>query len=114
MAQHGFDLTDFGENWPKVVGGLGLTFSGPLMRRIGGERVRCGFRFKTADGLYFYCGNNPETGEYGLKDRRAPEKGYASYIGLKGPKDRVVQAAQFVRVHATYIKGESPRRRDYI
>lgn len=114
MAQHGFDLTHFGDNWIEFATQLGLTYSGAMTRLWDGKRTRCGFRFKGPDGLFFYCGNNPVTGEYGLADRRAPEKGYASYIGIQGPKAAVKRAAELVRKHATYVKGESPRRRDYI
>lgn len=50
---------------------------------MGEVKSERGFKFK-GDGVTLVTGNHPITGEH--KDNRAPQKAYASYIGIEGPR----------------------------
>ena len=58
--------------------------------------------------------NNPITGVYGTGGR-APEKNYASYVGIetKNPDD-MERVVKLFKQHTSYRKGESVGRRAYI
>ena len=65
-------------------------------------------------GLHVYMQNNPETGEYAAVGQRPDELGFASYIGVEGPRDEVDKFVALVKRWAVDIKGESLGRRDFI
>lgn len=104
-AEYGFDLTDFGDNWPAFCEATGMSFD---------RRGRYGFHWIGHGGVAMTTGNNPTTGDFYRGDERHPQIGYASYIGISGPADQVEAVAALVRAHATYIKDVSPGRRAFI
>ena len=112
-AQHGFDLTDFKPGgFKKFLKALNI----PTIAKgshTGGSDTSNGFYFRNKD-IIIITGNNPITGQYRNKNR-APEKNYASYVGIetKDPKtmDKVVK---LFKQNTSYRKGESRGRRDFI
>ena len=109
-AKHGFDLTDFrsGRDFTKILKDLKIRPKAQL------DRNESGWEWK-GNGITIVTGNNPLTGEYaGGTIRRKNEKGYASYIGVEGKPELVQQAVELIRKFATYIKKESPGKREYI
>lgn len=104
--EHGFDITDFGEQWPALQAMLSLSYVG---------RAKYGFEWTGDDGVVMVTGNNPVTGEYGPgRDKRDDQVGFASYIGLSGPDEAVLKAARLIRQYAEFIKDETPGKRTYI
>ena len=79
--QHGFDLSDFKPGgFKKLLKTLGIpTFAKGSHQ--GGSDTSNGFFFRNKD-IVIITGNNPITGKYRNKNR-APEKNYASYIGIE-------------------------------
>ena len=59
-------------------------------------------------------GNNPITGEYSNPKWRQNEKGYASYIGIKGYRGSVLKMVKDIKNTTDDIKGESRYKRDFI
>tara|TARA_R100001082_G_scaffold19463_1_gene9511 strand:+ start:218 stop:640 length:423 start_codon:yes stop_codon:yes gene_type:complete len=112
-AQHGFDLTDFKPGgFKKLLKTLGI----PTIAKgshTGGSDTSNGFFFRNKD-IVIITGNNPITGKYRNKNR-APEKNYASYIGIetKNPKD-MNRVVNLIKQNTSYRKGESRGRRDFI
>ena len=112
-AQHGFDLTDFKPGgFKKVLKALGI----PTIAKgshTGGSDTSNGFFFRNKD-IVIITGNNPITGKYRNKNR-APEKNYASYIGIetKNPKD-MKRVVNLIKQNTSYRKGESRGTRGYI
>ena len=106
-SKHGFDLTDFGHNkFPVVLKNLKI--------KPRAEKGRYGWEWK-GNGILIVTGNNPITGEYANeKIPRKNEKDYASYMGVEGKPELVDKAVELIKKYSTYIKGESPGRRDYI
>ena len=112
-AQHGFDLSDFKPGgFKKFLKALNI----PTIAKgshTGGSDTSNGFYFRNKD-IIIITGNNPITGQYRNKNR-APEKNYASYVGIetKDPKtmDKVVK---LFKQNTSYRKGESRGRRDFI
>ena len=112
-AQHGFDLTDFKPGgFKKFLKALNI----PMVAKgshTGGSDTSNGFYFRNKD-IIIITGNNPITGQYRNKNR-APEKNYASYVGIetKDPKtmDKVVK---LFKQNTSYRKGESKGRRDFV
>ena len=112
-AQHGFDLTDFKPGgFKKFLKALNI----PTIAKgshTGGSDTSNGFYFRNKD-IIIITVNNPITGQYRNKNR-APEKNYASYVGIetKDPKtmDKVVK---LFKQNTSYRKGESRGRRDFI
>ena len=112
-AHHGFDLTDFKPGgFKKFLKALNI----PTIAKgshTGGSDTSNGFYFRNKD-IIIITGNNPITGQYRNKNR-APEKNYASYVGIetKDPKtmDKVVK---LFKQNTSYRKGESRGRRDFI
>lgn len=103
----GFDLTDFGfeDNWGKFVAATELKFV---------ALTNNGFQWRAFNATDFITNNNPETGEYSRPNTRDNEKGYASYIGITGTPNEVKLTVKAVKKYATYIKGESKKKRDFI
>ena len=116
--QHGFDLTDFKSNgFQKVLRGLGIKPKATHGDEISG-RKQSGWVWD-GSGIRIVTGNNPITGEFHSRNKegkpsRKSEKGYASYIGVEGNAKQVELAVDLIRKHSTYIKNESPGRRNYI
>ena len=112
-AQHGFDLSDFKPGgFKKLLKTLGIPTIAKGSHQ-GGSDTSNGFFFRNKD-IVIITGNNPITGKYRNKNR-APEKTYASYVGIetKDPEtlDKVVK---LFKKHTSYRKGESKGRRDFI
>ena len=107
-AKHGFDLTDFKRNGFKQL----LKALKIKPKAQDGKR---GWDWK-GNGILIVTANNPITGEYysAAKIKRKNEKDYASYIGIEGKPELVQQAVELVHKWASYIKNESPGRRNYI
>jgi hypothetical protein len=102
----GFDLTDFGDNWPMFVKEIGLGTA---------TRIKGAFEWRNDLGLRVVTQNNPETGEYGPgRDKREDAPGFASYMGAEGTPAEIERFAGLVRKYATFIKDESPGQRDFI
>ena len=112
-AQHGFDLTDFKPGgFKKLLKTLGI----PTIAKgshTGGSDTSNGFFFRNKD-IVIITGNNPITGKY-RNENRAPEKNYASYIGIetKNPKD-MKRVVNLIKQNTSYRKGESRGTRGYI
>ena len=112
-VQHGFDLTDFKPGgFKKLLKTLGI----PTIAKgshTGGSDTSNGFFFRNKD-IVIITGNNPITGKYRNKNR-APEKNYASYIGIetKNPKD-MKRVVNLIKQNTSYRKGESRGTRGYI
>ena len=69
----------------------------------------------TSKNITIITHNNPITGMYsGGLQRRKPELGYASYMGLHGSRDLVQQAVTLIKNLASHIKDESPLRREFL
>ena len=114
-AQHGFDLTDFKPGgFKKFLKALSI----PMIAKGSSTGV------SWSDGKSFYwrnkdiiiiTGNNPITGIFKNKANRAPQKNYASYVGIetKNPDD-MDRVVKLFKQHTSYRKGESVGRRAYI
>ena len=108
-AKHGFDLTDFKRNgFKQLLKALKIKPKAEHSDKSGGS-----WEWK-GNGILIVTGNNPITGEYAVEGRRKNEKDYASYMGIEGKPDLVQQAIELVHKWASYIKNESPGRRNYI
>jgi len=106
-TKHGFDLTDFKSGgFKKVLKELRIR---PKSKHMGNK----GFYWK-GSGILIVTGNDPLTGQFSQPDRRKSEKNYASFIGVEGKSDTVEKAVDLIKKYASYIKGESPGRREYI
>jgi len=108
-AKHGFDLTDFKRNgFKQLLKALKIKPKAQLVKN------ESGWGWK-GNGILIVTGNNPLTGEYASAAvKRKNEKDYASYIGIEGKPELVKQAVELVHKWASYIKNESPGRRNYI
>jgi len=104
---HGFDTTDFETNWPRFVKAAGQIV--PIF-----DSGATGFRWVINGVVDMQTGNNPATGEYHIKGARQFQVGFASAIGLTGPKKEVMRLVKLIKKHAAYIKGESRGKRDFI
>jgi len=106
-SKHGFDLTDFKRNGFKMVlKGLGIRPNAKSM-------AEKGYYWK-GNGILIVTGNNPITGEFYNPKLRKNEKDYASYMGIEGKPELVEKAVDLIKKYASYIKNESPGRRNYI
>lgn len=109
--KYGFDLTDFKTGgWERVLRSIGASTTPkkmaakyPLFRWVGKRGI--GAKRKT---VVIYTGNNPITGQ------PRGDKDYASYIGIEGDPQAVKDVVRFIKQEASYIKDESPGRRDFI
>ena len=113
-AQHGFDLTDFKPGgFKKFLTALGI----PKVAKGSSTGVSWSqgnnFYWRNKD-IIIITANNPITGVYGTGGR-APEKNYASYVGIetKNPDD-MERVLKLFKQHTSYRKGESVGRRAYI
>jgi len=113
-AQHGFDLTDFKPGgFKKFLKALSI----PMIAKGSSTGVSWSqgnnFYWRNKD-IIIITANNPITGVYGTGGR-APEKNYASYVGIetKNPDD-MERVLKLFKQHTSYRKGESVGRRAYI
>ena len=111
--QHGFDLSEFKPGgFKKVLKALGI----PTIAKgshTGGSDTSNGFFFRNKD-IIIITGNNPITGKYRNKNR-APEKNYASYIGIETKtREDMDKVVKLIKQNTSYRKGESRGRRDFI
>ena len=111
--QHGFDLSDFKPGgFKKVLKALNI----PTIAKgshTGGSDTSNGFFFRNKD-IIIITGNNPITGKYRNKNR-APEKNYASYIGIETKtREDMDKVVKLIKQNTSYRKGESRGRRDFI
>ena len=111
--QHGFDLSEFKPGgFKKVLKALSI----PTIAKgshTGGSDTSNGFFFRNKD-IIIITGNNPITGKYRNKNR-APEKNYASYIGIETKtREDMDKVVKLIKQHTSYRKGESRGRRDFI
>ena len=112
-AQHGFDLTDFKPGgFKKFLKALNI----PTIAKgshTGGSDTSNGFFFRNKY-IVIITGNNPITGKSRNKNR-APEKNYASYIGIETKtREDMDKVVKLIKQHTSYRKGESRGRRDFI
>ena len=110
----GFDLTSFGtaDKFKDILNKFGLKKYSKVKKDLGDGIFYYMFTWYKP-GLKIQTGNNPLTGEYNQPNRRDPEKGYASYIGITGEESEVLKLKDEIK-RVGDIKDESPRRRDYI
>ena len=113
-AQHGFDLSDFKPGgFKRFLKSLGI----PMIAK--GSSTGAPW----SDGRSFFwrnkdiiisTGNNPITGKYRNKNR-APEKNYASYVGIETRDQKTMdKVVKLFKQNTSYRKGESKGRRDFI
>ena len=111
--QHGFDLSEFKPGgFKKVLKALSIP---PIAKgsHTGGSDTSNGFYFRNKD-IIIITGNNPITGKYRNKNR-APEKNYASYIGIETKtREDMDKVVKLIKQNTSYRKGESRGRRDFI
>ena len=112
-AQHGFDLTDFKPGgFKKLLKTLGIPTIAKGSHQ-GGSDTSNGFFFRNKD-IVIITGNNPITGKYRNKNR-APEKNYASYIGIETKtREDMDKVVKLIKQNTSYRKGESRGTRGYI
>ena len=111
----GFDLTDFRSvsNFKSLLNKHKLVKYKRIKRDYGGGGLWAYvYSWKRNDGsLEIRTGNNPITGAYSSPKQRANQKGYASYIGIHGKPEDVMNLVKDIRNF--YPKGES-KRLDFI
>ena len=111
--QHGFDLSEFKPGgFKKMLKALGIPTIAKGSHQ-GGSDFSNGFFFRNKD-IIIITGNNPITGKYRNK-HRAPEKNYASYIGIETKtREDMDKVVKLMKQNLTYYKDESRGRRDFI
>lgn len=113
-AQHGFDLTDFKPGgFKKFLKALSIPMIAKGSSTGASWSQGNNFYWRNKD-IIIITANNPITGVYGTGGR-APEKNYASYVGIetKNPDD-MERVVKLFKQHTSYRKGESVGRRAYI
>jgi hypothetical protein len=123
--EYGFDLTGFksAEDFEALLKANGLTKHKKVFHSTYNKDISL---TKKGDGYYSYSwsnpdgtlelrtGNNPITGVYSVPKQRENEKGYASYMGIKGENDKVEKLAKDIKKRATEIKDEDPKHNGFI
>ena len=113
-VQHGFDLTDFKPGgFKRFLKALNI----PMVAKGSSTGVSWSdgksFFWRNKD-IIIITGNNPITGKYRNKNR-APEKNYASYIGIETKtREDMDKVVKLIKQNTSYRKGESRGRRDFI
>ena len=103
----GFDLTDFGDDWPAFKEKHGLVF-------CGNENNRAIFK-NPYTGITLFCGCNPDTGEYLGVGVRGIEPGYLSYVGIEGTNAFFfLEFIESFKTACQFTKSESPLKRAFI
>ena len=112
--QHGFDLTDFKPGgFKRFLKALNI----PMVAKGSSTGVSWSdgksFFWRNKD-IIIITGNNPITGKYRNKNR-APEKNYASYVGIETRTQELMdKVVKLFKQNTSYRKGESKGRRDFI
>lgn len=116
MVEYGFDLTDFGssERFQKVLkeNKLPIRARKVCEKLISGDKM-CSFQWSNKK-VKMVTANNPISGKFHNGMRRPIEKGYASYMGIEGDPKAVKKLVLSIKKNADFIKGESPKTRDFI
>jgi hypothetical protein len=114
-AEHGFDLTGFGtaQNFKTVLKENNMKPAKPVIHKLTTGGSYKSYVFK-GQGVEMRTGNNPITGQYSCPRQRQNEKGYASYIGIKGEPAKVQKLVMSIKKHTDDIKDESAGRNDFI
>jgi hypothetical protein len=113
-VQHGFDLTDFKPGgFKRFLKALNI----PMVAKGSSTGVSWSdgksFFWRNKD-IIIITGNNPITGKYRNKNR-APEKNYASYVGIETRTQELMdKVVKLFKQNTSYRKGESKGRRDFI
>ena len=113
-ARHGFDLTDFKPGgFKRFLKALNI----PMVAKGSSTGVSWSdgksFFWRNKD-IIIITGNNPITGKYRNKNR-APEKNYASYVGIETRTQELMdKVVKLFKQNTSYRKGESKGRRDFI
>jgi len=114
----GFDLTTFGtaRNFQKVLNENKLTPRKPIVKKVHVGSYRASYRTYVwkGKGLEMRTGNNPITGAFSSQGRRPREKGYASYIGIKGQPRKVTKLVKTIKMATGNIKGFNPKESEFI
>ena len=113
-AQHGFDLTDFKPGgFKKFLKALSIPMIAKGSSTGASWSQGNNFYWRNKD-IIIITANNPITGVYGTGGR-APEKNYASYVGIetKNPDD-MDRVVKLIKQNTSYRKGESKGRRSFI
>jgi len=118
--EYGFDLTDFkgAVSFKSLLKKHGLTKYRKIWHPIFANGKKAGYysySWSNKDGtLELRTGNNPITGAYSQPKYRENEKGYASYMGIKGNNDKVMFLVDDIKTFATSIKGENDKELEFI
>lgn len=114
FAKWGFDLSDFKKGgFQKTIKELEISDQ-PKDFFSRDKKTRLGFEWN-GDGIKIVTGNNPITGEFGIKMfSREPEKDYASSIGVEGDRAKVLKAVKLIKQNTSFRKDESKNERTYI
>jgi hypothetical protein len=105
----GFDLTGFGsaEKFSALLKRHHLSKYERVKHLTVGDMSYYHFVWSNPD-LILSTSNNPLTGEYtGGDAQREREKGYASYIAIRGKKDKVLALVKDIKKTTKDIKDES-------
>ena len=104
----GFDLTSFGsaEKFGALLKHHHLSKYERVKHLTVGDMSYYHFVWSNPD-LILSTSNNPLTGEYTNVNQRKPEKGYASYIAIRGKKDKVLALVKDIKKTTKDIKDES-------
>ena len=119
MAEYGFDLTNFdGKAGFKKFLKENKLSEKALKKCVKSDRgtnkiLYCQYEWKDKD-VKLVTANNPITGVHGAIRGRGKEIGYASYMGIEGKPSAVKKLAKSIKKHASYIKGENPKEREFI
>lgn len=114
VKEAGFDLTDFDtvDNFLDILEQIGLDYCYDYYRvdMSEGEEDYYHYVWGNEDGM-IVLGNNPITGEW--RDGNYKREGYASYIGIEGNGEFVVEAFDVIKENSKN-KDISPLNRDFI
>jgi len=111
----GFDLTDFGtpQKFREVLKANKMRYLGKYSRKLSGKHAYYIHQWGNKDILMGTL-NNPITGQYGEIGRRPNEKGYASYMGIKGKRAQVAKLVASIKKKAKYIKAYDARQAGFV
>jgi hypothetical protein len=103
--EYGFDLTGISsKKWKELL----KMFSIPTTPKL--ENKKWIWK-STKHNVVIVTANDPISGKYAAKGTREDEVDYASYIGVEGDKDIVVQIVRFINKNADDIKDQQVGRR---
>ena len=113
-AQHGFDLSDFKPGgFKKFLKALNIPAVSKGSSTGAPWSDGSSFFWRNKD-IIIITGNNPITGKYRNKNR-APEKNYASYVGIETRDQKTMdKVVKLFKQNTSYRKGESKGKRSFI